>query len=99
MRPIQRGRPASFCPTPRELEGLTAQAIAQAAEEGDPLAREVYACSGQQLGGALALLVDLLNPEAVVIGSIYALSLAPLPAAGKGSGQRTKVCFDEQLQG
>ena len=56
------------------MEGLTAQAIAQAAEEDDPLAREVYACSGRQLGGALALLVDLLNPEAMVIGSIYARS-------------------------
>ena len=44
------------------------------AEEGDPEAIAVYRRVGEDLGKTLAILVDLLNPEAVVIGSIYARS-------------------------
>lgn len=71
---IQQGRPASFCPTLEDLERLTAQSIAVAAKSGDPDALEVYRCSGRHLGAALALLVDLLNPERIILGSIYARS-------------------------
>ena len=74
MEHLQRGTPAGFCPTWQDLEHLTAQRIAQEAEKGDPVALEVYECSGQRLGAALALLTDLLNPDRIVIGSIYARS-------------------------
>ncbi len=52
-------------------ETLTAQSIAAAAKAGDPVAKEVYDVSAIRLGQGLAVLVDLLNPEAIVIGSIY----------------------------
>ena len=51
---------------------LTARDVARAAEEGDKTAREIYALSGQYLGKGLSLLIDLLNPEVIVIGSIFA---------------------------
>lgn len=51
---------------------LTARVVAQAAGKGDPLALEVLDHVARQLGRGLALLVDLLNPECIVIGSVYA---------------------------
>ena len=78
LEAMQRGEAVSFCPSFTDLDTLSAKSIAEAAEAGDPLAKEVYACSGRRLGGALAMLVDLLNPETIVIGSIYARSTALL---------------------
>lgn len=50
---------------------ITAQTIAQAAKAGDETALEVYRISGEYLGKGLSILIDLLNPEAIVIGSIF----------------------------
>ena len=50
---------------------LSARTVALAAKAGDALAKEVYNESARRLGQALAILIDLLNPEAIVIGSIY----------------------------
>lgn len=64
----QRGLP---CPWMESGE-VSARTVAQAAREGDPAAREVYDLCGRRLGQGLALVIDLLNPERVVIGSIFA---------------------------
>lgn len=53
-------------------EELTAHAVALAAGQGDDLALDLWAEVGRRLGEALALLIDVLNPERIVIGSIYA---------------------------
>ena len=53
------------------VPALTAQSIAEAAKAGDVLANDVYAVSARRLGQGLAILIDILNPEAIVIGSIY----------------------------
>ena len=53
---------------------ITAKTVAQAAMAGEPVACAVYAEVGRWLGRALAILVDLLNPQRIVIGSIFARS-------------------------
>jgi glucokinase len=53
-------------------EKLTARAVGEAAAAGDALALALWAEVGEKLGEALALIVDVLNPERIVIGSIYA---------------------------
>lgn len=68
---IARGTPPGFCRTTAELEAVTAQTVGEAARQGDPLAVEVYGIVGRQLGSALAVFVDVLNPQRIVIGSIY----------------------------
>lgn len=68
---IQKGAPASFCPTLADLPAITAQKIAAAADLGDEVAKEVYRTSGRRLGQALAILIDLFNPECIVIGSVF----------------------------
>ncbi|MER3456667.1 MAG: hypothetical protein C4304_07260 [candidate division GAL15 bacterium] len=49
-------------------EPLSARDVAVAAEEGDELAREAFRRAGTYLGLAVAGLVNLLNPEVVVVG-------------------------------
>ena len=55
-------------------EDITAKAIAQAADEGDETAVEVYKICGEYLGKGLSVVIDILNPQTIVIGSIYARS-------------------------
>ncbi len=45
--------------------------LAEAARSGDAVAQGIFAASGQKLGEGLALVVDLLNPEVIVLGSIF----------------------------
>lgn len=47
------------------------RALAEAARNGDAVARRIFSISGQKLGEGLALVVDLLNPEIIVLGSIF----------------------------
>lgn len=61
---------------PRDLRAWrrahpTAHAIALAARQGDAAARAVFAESGRRLGQALAILIDTLNPERIVLGSLW----------------------------
>lgn len=51
---------------------LTAAAVGQAAAANDAFALALWSEVGARLGEALALLIDVLNPERIVIGSIYA---------------------------
>jgi glucokinase len=70
-RRLAAGEAAAFCPVREGLDGITAQAVAEAAARGDASARRVLAESGRWLGRGLAVIVDMLNPERIVIGSIY----------------------------
>jgi len=65
---IQAGTPSSI---PRyvdaDLARVTAQTVYQAANDGDPLALEVVRDTARYLGAGVANLVNILNPEVVVI--------------------------------
>lgn len=63
----QRGEPAAW------MEGeVTAKSLAEAARAGDAAAQAVFRESARTLGRGLALVVDLLNPDCIAIGSVYA---------------------------
>ena len=53
---------------------ITAKSIADAARNGDETALEVYKICGMKLGKGLSVIIDILNPERIVIGSIFARS-------------------------
>lgn len=74
LEALQMGKHPSFCRCREELDGITAASVALAAKAGDPIAIDVYRLSGEMLGRGLSILIDLLNPERIVIGSIYARS-------------------------
>ncbi len=52
------------------MDQLTARDIGVALEAGDLIAAEIVEASGARLGEALAILVDLLNPECIVVGGL-----------------------------
>lgn len=53
---------------------VTAKTVADAAHAGDETAINVYKKCGEYLGKGLSIVIDLLNPEVIVIGSIFARS-------------------------
>lgn len=70
-----RGAPESalfpFASTP---ELIDAKRVADLADAGDGFCRAVYADCGRMLGRGLALMIDILNPQAIIIGSIFVRS-------------------------
>ncbi|MBR0112815.1 MAG: ROK family protein [Clostridia bacterium] len=60
--------------TPLRSGEITAKSVAEAADGGDEFAKSVYEKCGEMLGRGLAVLIDILNPQKIVIGSVYARS-------------------------
>ncbi len=71
LEKLQQGTSAAYCKSAAELENVTAKSIADAANAGDETAKRVYEICAEQLGRGLAVIVDILNPEKIVIGSIF----------------------------
>lgn len=71
LEKIENGMSQGLCRGMEELDQLNARDIAIAADRGDELAIEIYRLCGEQLGRGLAMLVDILNPELIIIGSIF----------------------------
>ncbi len=106
---LQQGKAVSFRVGQEDLAGISARRVAEAARQGDPLALEIFEICGDYLGRGLAVLVDILNPECIVIGSIFVRAADLLiPALEKALAAEAlplarQVCrvvpaaFDEQL--
>lgn len=60
------------------MDEITTKKLAQAAFEGDKFAKRVFQKSGEMLGKGLSVLIDILNPERIVIGGVYMRSSALL---------------------
>jgi glucokinase len=68
---LQIGEKVSFCNSLDDLGKLTAKIVAEAAHNGDELAIDIYNTCAEFLGRGLSLLIDILNPEVIIMGSIY----------------------------
>jgi glucokinase len=64
---VQRGEHTALA---EKLGAMTAKDVAEAARQGDAVAARIVESTGGRLGEALAILVDLLNPERIVIGGL-----------------------------
>ena len=51
-----------------QMEAVTGEMVARAAQAGDPLAAAVLRDSAEALGSGIAAAIDLMNPERVVLG-------------------------------
>jgi glucokinase len=72
LEKLDRGESVSFCSDRSNVDNITTKDIADAASNGDKTALEIFEISGTHLGMGLSLLIDILNPQKIVIGSIYA---------------------------
>lgn len=69
---LKLGTPTAFCKTAEELSKITAKLLSEYADMGDADAIAVFEMSAERLGEGLSIVIDLLNPQRIVIGSIFA---------------------------
>ncbi len=75
---LQRGEPAGALERDVSTGTVSARSVFTAAAAGDEIAREIVEVTSLQLGRVLAILVDLLNPELIVLGGIFARAEAQI---------------------
>lgn len=68
---LQMGKKVSFCKDFSEIDNITAKVIAECANLGKEDAIGIYKTCGKMLGKGLSVLIDILNPERIVLGSIF----------------------------
>ncbi len=96
---LKSGKSAKF----REMAGvdgeITPYIVAKAAEAGDPVAKRIYEIMGEYIGMGLVSVINLLNPEKVIIGGGVAesgdLLLAPIRKTIK---ERAMVIAGESVE-
>ncbi|MDB4768911.1 ROK family protein [Saprospiraceae bacterium] len=69
---MNKGKKISFIENENELQKLTTEKLAEAAINGDKTAIKIFKKSGKYLGIGLSILIDIINPERIVIGSVFA---------------------------
>ncbi|MEE0692880.1 MAG: ROK family protein [Lachnospiraceae bacterium] len=67
----EAGQETGYCKNEAGLNEISAKSIAEALQRQDETAKQVYRTVGLQLGKGLAILIDILNPDKIVIGSIF----------------------------
>lgn len=68
---LQLGKKTTFCQSCDDMDKITAKSIAEFAKAGDEASQRVYDICVEKLGMGISILIDLLNPEKIVIGSVY----------------------------
>lgn len=96
MEAFQRGeKPLYF--NPDDIGSCTAKSIGEAAENGDKTALKVYEISGEYLGRGLSVIIDILNPERIVIGSIFARAHEYIWPAAKRVIEREALAHSQKV--
>ena len=74
LEQVQQGKAPAYFHSGMSAKDVTAKSIADAARQGDETALRVYEICGEYLGKGLSILIDILNPQRIVIGSVFARS-------------------------
>ena len=69
---LKNNQIVDFCPTVDKIDSIDTKLVTLAAAAGDSVAYEIIKTASEYLGQGLSILIDILNPECIVIGSIYA---------------------------
>ncbi|NLK27909.1 MAG: ROK family protein, partial [Clostridiales bacterium] len=68
---LKEGKPFEWAKEEEEIDNLDTKQIAEYAKKGDADAIKVFRIVGEKLGKGVSYFVDILNPEVIVIGSIF----------------------------
>lgn len=71
LEQLQIGKTLPYCQGMLDLENIDAKLLADYANQGEPVATETYRICGEMMGKGLSIIVDVLNPEVIVIGSVF----------------------------
>ena len=77
---LARGETPRLLAEAGSIENINAKIIADLAHAGDPLCVGVYEKCGRMLGETLSIIVDLLNPEKIILGGVFMRSAYLLTA-------------------
>lgn len=92
---IAQGTTSSLC----DKEEITIEDICLAAAEGDPLAVEVIEQLGRYLGAAIAIVINLFNPEKILIGGVINQAKSVLyPAIQQCIEEQSPPVYHQGLQ-
>lgn len=69
---LARGESLPYCTCEAELPAINARVLAEYARGGEPVALDIFKTVGKRLGAGLAILADVIDPEVIVIGSVFA---------------------------
>jgi len=72
LEKLNNNQTVDFCPSVDRISGIDTKMVTLAAVAGDPVAYGIISTASEYLGQGLSILIDILNPECIVIGSIYA---------------------------
>ncbi|EAS43821.1 transcriptional regulator [Photobacterium profundum] len=91
---LDQGYPSSL----QELDGITMLSICEAANNGDELASQALIKVGNQLGKALAMTINLFNPQKIVIaGNITQAKKVVFPAIRRCVETQSLSTFNKDL--
>jgi glucokinase len=68
---VHQGRPIGYALNLNDVDKLSAATLADAADAGTESAAELWHEIGTKLGVGLSLIIDLVNPDVIVIGGIF----------------------------
>lgn len=78
---------------------ITIEAICSAAANGDPLAVDVIEKMGRYLGSAIAIVINLFNPEKILIGGVMNQAKSVLyPAILSSVREQSLAAYHEKLE-
>lgn len=63
--------PALYTATEGNFDKITARLIAEMANSGDEFCKRIYADCGRRLGMLLSFMMDMINPEVIVLGGVF----------------------------
>ena len=63
--------PALYTAVDGNLDRITARLIAEMANAGDEFCKRIYADCGRRLGMLLSFMMDMINPEVIVLGGVF----------------------------
>lgn len=67
----QCGEKVGYCDDIKNIDKITTKDIAESARKGDKTALKVFEICGRKLGMGISIMIDMLNPEIIVIGSVF----------------------------
>jgi len=70
-RMTERGEAPAWASDPAAIAAVDVKLLSAKADSGDEFALGIFEATGDKLGSALSVFIDLLNPELIVIGSVF----------------------------
>lgn len=68
---LAAGKPIGFADSEERISALDTRTLAKLAHAGDADAKRIFDISAERLGEGLSVVIDILNPERIVIGGVY----------------------------